>query len=745
MLDDLDLERRGFLRATGTVASLSAFGGHALRAADAEPSEVPADERSVEAGLTSFVSKYESLGAVIGATRFGRFLSGREFVCSVAGQPRAWTLSFGPQGVGVEMHPGTTKTADEDLHLDAEDWRAVLYGDYTGLAPVVGGRAFPSRDQANSSVLLLLVMYVAAQLPAGADYDMEYLAESAGGAAERGGLPDCEHAPPGLELRDQAEHEAEGRAREEALGINDAPPVTEVLAEWVDDLSWSDVPDAERERAKAQVTSILGVIYAGSTMDAGDRFASGMADLATGSEATVFGAGFETSAPEAAKTNAYLAGVLEWEDFTYLAHSGAAIVPTALAAAEAADRPVTGRELLTAVVAGNEIIARLGEFLTDVVHAGQALAVHQAELPFVAGKLLGLDAERMQAAAGVAATQPQETTLSSFSAATKSLTTGQPARVAVRACQLADAGVTGRTDVLENPLGYFYRLSDIRSPRELRAVTRDLSTDPAEHTWRFADQHFNKKYPTNGFHLTAVEAAREVRERLPDDVFDADGTLDPSRIEGIDLRVPLVTAATGTMFSEGEQDYIDDRILDPDDPDWTYVALMYDSVWPVVAALYAGELTHRQYREAFLRNGSVRSLYRKTVASTDLSNGVFGASVTVKTGDATVSGTGADEARDGDARGAVADSADGAAETFDGATAPAQGGEFDAGPDEEYSAFVGCIRGGVNEGSIAREKFHTAAGAALSEHERERVLRALERLDDPGYTVEAFVSQVRGN
>ena len=73
--------------------------------------------------------------------------------------------------------------------------------------------------------------------------------------------------------------------------------------------------------------------------------------------------------------NSYLAQILEWEDWTFLAHSGASIVPVALAVGEMAG--ASGADVLTAIVAGNEILARAGEVLTDVVHTGNALAVHQ--------------------------------------------------------------------------------------------------------------------------------------------------------------------------------------------------------------------------------------------------------------------------------------------------------------------------------------------------------------------------------
>lgn len=690
-----DLNRRSVLQSAGAIASISLFGQHAIGSVDGTPETPPEEARSVEGGLTEFAAKYEAAGAAIALTRFGRFLENKTFVCNVADSPQAYTLALGPTGAAVS--PGADPSAHATLTLDAEDWTDVLYGEYTGLAPVVDGRAYPSRDEANAGVLLLLVAYVFAHLPAGADVDPAFLAGTINGAAQRGGLEECETAPPAFERLEDFTEDPEGRGEEELLGASDAPEVTRELAEWVADLEYEDIPETDREEAKDQLRSILGVMYAGSTMPTAERFTDAMDAITSGNEATVVaGAVDSASAADAALINSYLAQVLEWEDFTFLSHSGAAIIPTALAAAEVAD--ASGEELITAIVAGNEIIARLGEFLTDVVHAGQAQAVHQAQLPFVAGKLLGLDAESLQDAAGIAATQPQMTSIPAWTADAKGLVTGAPAHSSVRAAQLAAEGVSGRRDQLENPLGYFFRVADIRSPRELERATDGLGDE-----WRFAAQRFDKRYPTNGFHLTAVHAALEVRERLVDAGIDPS---DPTEIESIEIRMPLVMAATGTMFGEGSLRYLDDRVLDDDHPDWTHIALCYDAIYPVLAAIIDGEFTHRQYDESVIRDGRIRSLFRKTDAVPDLSMGIFGSQVSIKTASGEPSEGGIDD---------VAAEIPGADESPLAA--------------EKRRAFVGCIEEEVNSDYTPTDKFREASKDVLTEAQERSILQAIDDLE----------------
>jgi 2-methylcitrate dehydratase PrpD len=673
---------------------VSLFGRRAVEATAATPERPPEEARTVEAGLSAFAAKYEAAGAAIPLTRFGRFLENRTFVCDVAGSPQAYTLALG--STGAALSAGKDPSAHVTLTLEASDWTDVLYGDYTGLAPVINGRSYVARDEANSGVLLLLVMYVFAHLPAGADYDPAFLAGTINGSVQRGGVEECETAPPAFERAEGFREDPQGRGEEELLGTTDAPPVTRELAEWVADLEYEDVPATEIEAAKDQLRSVLGVVYAGSTMPTAGRFTEAFDAVAGDGDATVV-AGGSAAPADAALLNSYQAQVLEWEDFTHLSHSGAAIVPTAVAAAEVAD--ASGTELLTAVVAGNEIIARLGEFLTDVVHAGQAQAVHQAELPFVAGTVLGLDADQLRDAAGIAATQPQMTSIPAWTADAKGLVTGQPAHTAVRAARLAAEGVSGRRDLLENPLGYFYRVADIRSPRELYRATDGLGDE-----WRFSAQRFDKRYPTNGFHLTAVHAALQVREALEQrDGVDPSG---PEVLRSVELRMPLVMAATGTMFGEGSLDYLDDLVLDDDHPDWTHIALCYDAVYPVLAALLEGEFTHRQYEESLVGDERIRARFERTEAVPDLSMGIFGAQVTVETAAGAVAEAGVDDL---------------AAEVPGLAESPLA--------SRRELAFVGCIEADVNEGYTPEDKFREASGDVLSDGRQRAVLAAIDDLE----------------
>ena len=89
------------------------------------------------------------------------------------------------------------------------------------------------------------------------------------------------------------------------------------------------------QSAKEQLVAIIGAMYAGSRMPPARKFARAVRGFGEPGEATVIGAKpFATSVRHAALLNSVHAQVLEWEDWTFIAHSGASIVPTALAAGE---------------------------------------------------------------------------------------------------------------------------------------------------------------------------------------------------------------------------------------------------------------------------------------------------------------------------------------------------------------------------------------------------------------------------
>ncbi|MEA3086834.1 MAG: hypothetical protein QOC89_4531 [Paraburkholderia sp.] len=139
-------------------------------------------------------------------------------------------------------------------------------------------------------------------------------------------------------------------------------------------------------------------------------------------------------------------------------HPGAALVPAALAAAQVSG--ASGRDLLAALVAGIEVLFRIG---SATKHTAEARGFHAPGLtgPFgaaiVAGKLAGVDADTLRHALGVAGSQSGgllEFAKSGDGGLVKRLHLGRAAQSGIVAVQLAQAGFDGPSTVLEGRYGF---------------------------------------------------------------------------------------------------------------------------------------------------------------------------------------------------------------------------------------------------------------------------------------------------
>jgi 2-methylcitrate dehydratase PrpD len=663
--------RRRELLARGAAAGGALAGLAALpltvRETYGAPIPVPGGARSVEGGLARFAAFWEFAGPAVRLTRFGPFLSDKIFNCRVADQPRSYVLRLGT--AGATLTPGVDPFRHADMVMPEEDWLAVLYGDHTGLAPLLGGSLFPARDGANKVALLGIVMYVTAFIPAGKHPDPELMARVLDGVLTRG-LPACEGEPATFEEAERLGGDPERELREQAAPPAHAPPVTRRLAEFVAGLRYEDLPAGTVANTKEQLKSLLGAIYAGSRMPPGRKFAAAVRGFGDRSEATVIGRRpFRTSARHAALLNSVHAQVLEWEDWTTLAHSGACVVPTALAAGELAR--ASGKELLVAIVAGNEVLARTGHVLTDVLHTGNGLAAHQIETPLIAGKLLRLGPGSLQDAVGIACTQPQGTSIPAWTADAKGLLTGWPVLTGVEAAQYAAAGISGRRDIIESPGGYAYRVAEIPTPTRLEEMIAGLGEE-----WHFdaeRNELFTKRFPTDGFQLTAIQAILDIVNRQAKDVFDSTPRARlPEVVKHVEVRMSWVMAATATMWSK---DDVYARIRK--DPDWTYIALLFDGKYPIAAALVNRRLTWREYKERAIFDPVVQALLDRIELVPDIFQGVFGATSRIEL-------------------------ADGRA----------------------FESAQGCI-----EEFSVEEKLHLGAGGILSKRRIDAIVRAVDRLE----------------
>ena len=254
--------------------------------------------------------------------------------------------------------------------------------------------------------------------------------------------------------------------------------LVEHFASFVTETSYASTPPDAVEAAKKSILDTFGVILAASGTEPAVR---GLVEIVKESagrpESSILAFGGKAPAIMAAFANGAMAHCLDFDDQTpWGQHSSSSIVPAAFAVAERIGG-VTGKDMIAAVAAGQDIFARLrcnvgwkkDWNLSPVIGVFAAVAA--------AGHLLHLSREEMINAFGIATMQSSG--LMELVAGTggnvRGMYAGFSAKGAVLAVLLAQKGVTGVPTVFEGQYGFFNTYFDGRYDRE--AILEGLGKD----------------------------------------------------------------------------------------------------------------------------------------------------------------------------------------------------------------------------------------------------------------------------
>lgn len=233
----------------------------------------------------------------------------------------------------------------------------------------------------------------------------------------------------------------------------------QVLAGFIARIDAADIPDPVLEAAKLHVLDTLGCGIAAHALGEARYAGAAAAELDGTGPATVIGASGGLPPPDAAFVNGTLCHALDFDD-THpgsIVHVSAGVVPAALAAGQQHDS--SGRDVLAAVVAGNETSIRVGTAAGGAFHAR---GFHPTGVCGVFGataaaaRLRGLDSERTVHALGLAGSMASG--LLEFLAdgsETKRLHPGWAAQAGLAAARLAAHGATGPATVFEGRFGLY--------------------------------------------------------------------------------------------------------------------------------------------------------------------------------------------------------------------------------------------------------------------------------------------------
>ncbi|GAB3457981.1 MmgE/PrpD family protein [Actinophytocola sediminis] len=213
--------------------------------------------------------------------------------------------------------------------------------------------------------------------------------------------------------------------------------------------------------ATTGMVDTFSVLTAGADTDVIRRVLAVVRAWGGSPQATVWGTGELLPDHSAAFANAAMVHQYDFDDThdTAVCHPTGASLSAALAVAEA-DGGVSGELLTRAVVAGNDLTCRLA----GAIDGGlwdfpwvRAPVVGIFGATAAAGVVLGLDAEQMHAALGLALPQAAGTleSVSGHKSMVRSIRDGLAYKDAVVAARLAQAGVRGDDRVFDGPYGLY--------------------------------------------------------------------------------------------------------------------------------------------------------------------------------------------------------------------------------------------------------------------------------------------------
>ncbi|HEM61672.1 MAG TPA: MmgE/PrpD family protein, partial [Chloroflexi bacterium] len=303
--------------------------------------------------------------------------------------------------------------------------------------------------------------------------------------------------------------------------------------------------------------------------------------------------GAKAPAPLAALANGSMAHALDFEDVHDNApvHPNAATVPAALAVAESMGG-VSGKQLLTAMALGSDLVCRLGlAFNENPLESGWYIPpiLGAFGATAAAGKLLGLSAEQVVDAFSLTlcqATCSAELTHSPQSVV-RSVRDAFSAQAGVVSALLAQRGVTGFDRPLEGEAGLFRLYS--RGNYDPTALTRELGR-----TFEGVNVSFKPWPSCRGTH-SYIDAILQIME--------TEG-LRPSEVEGINL----VVSPVNRMLCEP---------LESKQRPATAIDAKFSLPFIVATALVRGRVNLDDFAPEALADGEVLELARKVSYEVD--------------------------------------------------------------------------------------------------------------------------------
>jgi len=311
---------------------------------------------------------------------------------------------------------------------------------------------------------------------------------------------------------------------------SDAATLTKTFCAGLAAAGFGDLSAAAVRAARRGVLDWIGCALAGSGHKTITTLLDVLHETSGRPQATVFGRSLKLGLLDAPLANGQMGHVLDYDD-THMGgvvlHTSSPVLGALFALAERS--PVNGSDFMLAYAVGFEAGVRSGRTAPGHHKGGWHLTGTLGTIAAgaAAGKLLGLDPQRLAFCLGIATTQAggmqqnRGTMCKSFHA-------GKAAANGVLAALLAERGFDSTQEIIEGEKGFCCIYSDAAEPERL--------TEDSGNGW-LIESNGHKPYACGVVLHPLIDAVIAIRNRQP---------IDPAKVGEIGLRVhPLVLSITG--------------------------------------------------------------------------------------------------------------------------------------------------------------------------------------------------------
>jgi len=300
-------------------------------------------------------------------------------------------------------------------------------------------------------------------------------------------------------------------AQPQALAPATSETISNTLAQFASGLRYEDIPAQVIDRAKLHVLDCIGIGFASSGFEFGQRTLNALVGLAGEGAYPVLGTPFGLPLRDALLANGTLIHGLDFDDTHSgaVVHASASAVPVMLGVGQR--ERASGRESLAAYLVGVEASSRIGQaakngFHLRGFHPTGVVGAFGATL--AAGRLSGMSPAQLAHAQGIVLSMASGSLeFLDDGAWTKRMHPGWAASSAATACALARSGFAGPKRAYEGRFGLFNAYVGAQHPADPAMCVAELGA-----TWEMLNVAM-KPYPACHFNHAFADAALELRRK----------------------------------------------------------------------------------------------------------------------------------------------------------------------------------------------------------------------------------------